>query len=1045
MEVGPGRGDKDEREGERLIPSNPSNATRCQIWRRGTALLVLGMWSVALLFLGQADADSFLPSLEVESLSVAPSVTSPGEPVRVEATVHNPSDQEAEFEVVLRVDDLTEEERLVGLPAGASQTVRFTVVRSEPGAHVARVGSQAVTFQVLSPQFVVRDLYLDPQVAVPGESILVRATVENAGSALGMYQIPLAIDGVVVDIRSDLLGVGQTSTVSFETVHNAPGSHTVLIGDVPGSIIVVSPAFDLHIPPSIGISLPTSSAADKDGNQLAITRDAVSLLATSDSMVVTLPAALPPGKTLDYFRDSVSGVVYEGGVVAIPLRNPAYKEVARLVVTTSLVSGDVAGVKLTSGKLMLVVPDTILQIPSSAAVVDLVSFGIEFPIVGLILDVPVRLTPGLRPGAEAMAAVELEARRKAKTLVQVIASATLEAPFQSPGGQDGLATVSFGVPSSWLPSVGSGTLEVALVRATGDVELSPVSETVPAGSQTMLKAKVSQGEGTFALVWLANGAPPKIRNVAMAAPVAVVGVPMEVRAVADAAPGESLLSNAVLLVNNEPVAVERVQVLEDGSMAAVFYLTVRTPGAYSLAVGGSEVKLQAGILDVLGHAQVSQLGVAPQQTAPGQPVELKATVSNVGPRSVVSQALLLVNSVPTDQQWLALSSGETTEVTFQLVGQREGTYQVALLNARGEFVVAREPTPASIQAIDLRVEPSTVEPGNPVTVTLVVKNTGEIEGMYLARLFVEQREVATREITVDGLTTLPAMFLLQPQGEGVFTVEAGGLRQPFAVISSVLRSDLVLESLVVGPPTVAGGEEVVATITIRNRAFTSASGVIAVLVNGEPVAQQEVTLDGRGKTQERVVFTRDTPGLYQVEVRQGVSADAISDVLKGEFLVTRRQSPASWDISRLEVLPQPAAPQEPLLISFLLSNLGQQEGEFTIQLEVDGVQEAQETVHVDSQTTLQVSLPLKGRPQGSYTLNISGTETRFAVGAAAQGTPATGATPGQTPATRATPGDIATERRVSPWIPLVVSGALAVIVVVPYWLYRRRGKNGTPG
>ncbi|MDO8750651.1 MAG: hypothetical protein Q7K03_05855 [Dehalococcoidia bacterium] len=1018
-----------------MIFSNRSNAIRGQRGRWSMALLALGVLSCALLLLGQAEADSFLPSLEVEDVSVAPSVTSPGEPVQVEANVHNPSAQEAQFEVVLRVDDLSEEVRAVRLPAGATQTLRFTVVRSEPGAHVARVGSQAATFQVLSPQFVVRDLYVDPPVAAVGESILVRATVENAGSARGMYEVPLAIDGVVVDIRNGLLDVGQTGTVAFETVPKAPGSYTVLVGDAPGSITVVSPAFDLRIASSIRISLPTSSAADKDGNRLAITQDVVGLLTTANTIVVTLPAALPPGKTLGYFRDSTSGIAYEGGVVTIPLRNPAYKEMARLVVITSLIAGDGTGVKLTSGKLMLVVPDTLLQIPTSAAVVEPVTFGMEIPLAGLKLDVPVRLTPGLRPGAKARAAVELEARKKAQTLVQVVAAATVEAPFQGLGGQDGLATVSFGVPSAWLPSVGSGTLEVALVKATGGVELSPISETVPAGTQTVLKAKVSQGEGTFALVWLSQGPPPKTRNVVMAAPVAVVGVPMEVRAVAEAAPGGPLLSNAVLLVNNEPVAVERVQVLKDGSSASIFYLILRTPGAYSLTVEGSEAKLKAGVGDVLGHIQVSQMSVSPQKASPGQPVELKATVSNVGPRLVASQAQLLVNGVPTEQRWLALSPGETTGVSFQLVGRREGTYQVALLNARGEFVVAREATPASIQATDLRVEPSTVEPGKPVIVTIVVKNRGELKGTYLARLFVEKREVARREITIDGLTTLPATFPFQPQGEGVFSVEAGGLSQYFAVISSALRSDLVLESLEVDPPTVAGGEQVVATITIRNRAFTSASGVIAVFVNGELVTQREVTLGSRGRTQERVVFSRDTPGMYQVEVRQGVSADAISDVLKAQFLVTRRQSAASWEISRLEVLPQPAAPQEPLIVSFLLSNLGQQEGEFTVLAQVDGVQEAQQTVRVGPQTTLQVSLPLRGRPSGSYVLDVSGTQTRFTVGAGVQGTPVAGTTPGQT----------ATERRVSPWIPLGVSGALAVIGGLTYWLYRSRRKDDTAG
>jgi len=656
----------------------------------------------------------------------------------------------------------------------------------------------------------------------------------------------------------------------------------------------------------------------------------------------------------------------------------------------------------------------------------------EAPMAGLKLGAPVRLTPGLRPVAKVVAAMALEARKKGKTLASVIASATVEAPVNVSGGQESVATVAFGVPSSWLESARDGALEVALVKESGAVELSSINETVAAGAQTVVKAKVSQGVGTFALVLLASGPPPAIEKLVLSEPVAVVGVPIEVRA--EVAASVVSPSNALLRVNGEPVAVAPVRVLEGGNRAATFYLTVRAPGAYTVAVESKESKLEAAPRDVLGHVQVSRMEVRPQQATPGQAVELKATLSNVGPRRVVSEALLLVNDVPVERRLLALSPSETTEASFNLAPKRDGTYRVALLNARTEFTMVSAPTPASFRLEDLRVEPSTAEPGQPVAVRFAVRNIGELEGTYLAKLFVERREKDRKEVVVGGLTTLPATFTFQPEGEGVFMVDVGELRQYFVVISPIRRSDLVLETLEIEPPTLAGGEQVVATVNIRNRATSTATGVVTVLVNGEVVAQRKVTLEARGRTQETFVLSRDAPGLYEVEVQQGVSADAVSDVLKGHFLVTRKQSPASWEISRLEVLPQPAASQEPVAVTFLLSNLGQQEGELTVTVTVDGVREIEQTLRLGPQTTREVSLPLGGRPAGKYVISVNGTETSFIVTGGAENTPEAGITPGT-----AVAGPGATL-----WPILLGAGVLVVVLGVVYWLSRRRGAGGTP-
>ena len=1029
-----------------MLVSQRSGAMRG--WSGQRALLVLGLLIVghALLATVLASAASPAPALEIIDVSVAPLAVGPGEPVTVETNVHNPSNQEAEFGIVLLVDEVPEEEQAVSLPARATRTLRFTVVRAEPGPHVVRVGPHAATFQVLSAQFVIRDLSVNPPAVAPGEPVTILATVENVGAAHGMFQVPLVIDGSVVDVRTDLLHAGQSTVVSFETIPKASGSYTVLVGDLAGAFTAVSPAFDVRILSSIRISHPTTTSTDEAGASLDIPQDVVTLSAASDAVEVTLPVALSPGDTLGSFRDSVSGIVYDGATLVIPLRDAVYREVARLVVTPGLIAGQGTHARLTADKLRLVVPDTPLNLPPSALSVEPVSFGMELPLKDLKLDTPLSLTPGLRPAPGILARVELQARAQARTVAEVVASATVEIPASLSREPGTVATVAFGVPSSWLESVNAEALEVARIEESGAVELSPISEMVPADGQTLLKAEVSDGRGIFVLLVLSAGAPPEISQVVLSESATIVGVPLEIRALVEAVEGEAVPANAVLWVNREPVAVEPVQSLEDGSRAALFYLTVRTPGEYALAGEETDAIVRAGVRDVLGHAQVFYFNISPQQAAPGESVEVAATVGNVGPRIVVSEVILLVNNVPTEKQLLAITAGDVADVRFDLTRQREGVYEVSLLNARGAFTLVTEPTPASFQVTDLKVEPATVDPGQPVTVTFTLKNTGELEGSYQIRVFLNRLEEERRELPVSGLTTLPLTFPLQPKGEGIFTVEVAGLRRTFVVVSPEQRSDLVLQTLSVDPPTVAGGEPVVVTVDIRNRATESAAGVLTALVNGEIVGQRELVVDGRGTTQETFFLSEETPGLYQVEVRQGLSADVVTSVLKGEFLVTRKQAPASWEIFRLEVTPQPARPHEALSVSFLLSNLGEQKGEVTVTVEVDGVREIEETLRVGPQTTQPVTFPLEGRPEGTYIVAVNGIEVQFhVVGTTEEPTPTE--EPEETPVVGVTPSEVTAEEeeKEKPWMTAILVAVLAAVIGVVYGFFRWRRAGRSTG
>ena len=227
----------------------------------------------------------------------------------------------------------------------------------------------------LSAQFQIRDLSSIPPVVAPGEPVRLRATVENVGAALGIFQVPLAVNGVLLDVRSGLLAVGESRVVTFETVARASGTYTVLVGNVPGVFTVVSPVFDVTIPSLIPISLPTTVGLSIAGTKLEITGNVVTLKTASAELEVTLPVRLESGDILDNFRDSVSGISYDGDALVIPIRNALYEVVARLTAAPRGVERRGNTAIVTADGLRLVVPEALLQLPPSSDVTGSVSFG----------------------------------------------------------------------------------------------------------------------------------------------------------------------------------------------------------------------------------------------------------------------------------------------------------------------------------------------------------------------------------------------------------------------------------------------------------------------------------------------------------------------------------------------------------------------------------------------------------------------------------------------------------------------------------------------
>ncbi|MBI4339448.1 MAG: hypothetical protein HY680_05795 [Chloroflexi bacterium] len=999
------------------------------------ALAMLLAWALSLLAYSVGAVDAPLVQAEVLDISLGSLVANPGDPVRVEAKVRNPGEAEAQLNVVVYLDEAPVGARVITLPSGAVQTLRFSVMSEQPGAHVVRIGPQAATYQVLAPEIRLRGLTVSPGLVAPGELVRVSAAAANVGPVPGVYQAPLMVNNTVVDARSDLLPVGGEAAIVFTVARKDPGVYAVQVGDLLGGFIVVGRDMDVAVPASLPIVPARATALSTGGTPLPVTGGVVTLLGTQGLPQVALPLRLAPGEGLGSFQEPVSGVTYENGLLSLPVKDELNRTAARLELAPEgwSTTGDAA--LMTPRSLRLVVPDTLLRLPLSVTAAAPVTLSMESALASLELGKPLRIVPGLEPAAPGRAALEAAAQGQGKRVREVIAAASVEAPGAPPEGLRAGTAVAFGVPAVWLSTVEEKALYAARIAPSGAVELSPVVLALAQPGRASLRASFASPHGAFFLLALEPAVKPIASRMELSATLVPVDGALTVRAYGDGAGAEGeALGNLVLTLDGQPMAIAQASAMADGGWEAVYYVAVAEAGSHELAVGEARAQFEAAPRDLVGHVQVVSIDASPKSVLPGQPVEVRATLANVGTRRLLTPALLEVNGAPSEERLVALDPGERAGLSFALMKAREGSYEVALLGRRARFNVAAQPKPGEVYASDLVVEPSSVDVGQPAQARLLLSNGGELPAAHTLRVFLNGREVHRREITLAGLTTMPAVVPLQPVDQGILTVEVEGMRRQIVVISPLQKADLVVMRLDLDPATISGGQKMTATVEIRNRLAEQTSSTLYVLVNGRLVAQADLDVLPQATVQRQFVLTEEVPGLYEVEMRLGRSAESVVSIYKGQFLVILAQTPPSWEIASLEVLPRPASPGEPLQVSFLLSNLGQQGGDLEVVVRVDGQIESQRTVSLGPQSTRPVSFSLPGKPAGTYLLDVNGTTVQFQVPPLPTATPPL---PTPTPAAATQGGSE------GPGILWVIAGAVALAAgaLATYLLRDRRPRS----
>jgi len=191
------------------------------------------------------------------------------------------------------------------------------------------------------------------------------------------------------------------------------------------------------------------------------------------------------------------------------------------------------------------------------------------------------------------------------------------------------------------------------------------------------------------------------------------------------------------------------------------------------------------------------------EAAPGEKVNISTSVANTGGMEGSYTVVLKLNGVKEAEKNVTLGAGKSQEVSFSVSREEAGSYAVTVDSLTGNFTVVvppPPPAPAAFSVTNLSIQPTEAQPKEPVSITMLVANTGGTEGSYSVVLKINGVKEAEKSVTVAAGSRQTVTFSVIREKAGGYTVTADGVSGSFTVAEVALPRPPPEEVPPVKPP-----------------------------------------------------------------------------------------------------------------------------------------------------------------------------------------------------------------------------------------------------
>ena len=844
--------------------------------------------------------------------------TSPnaGDPVTARVRITNTTDQTVVGDVELLVNGTVhhtfEGLRLTRRSSKTLVTPRDNpIIRTEAGVFAVQVGEELETFTIAAANIVVTNLRATPKTVGVGSDVEIRLVITNEGAVAGPYSVNISVDGDT-DLRTGVLTPEQSVRVFRRVTIEAPlegidavGPHSVQVNGQSDRYRVVPPLIDSGVPRTREFNRGTTTSKSSTGISLTVEEGPIRF--GDGSITLTLPLSPPLG--VDFFEVNNFVDISSGlSIIGTDVFVPLIDPV----------SGESEGLRI----------EGTLEAPLTGTDVSDGATG-TFEELNLVSD------------------EQTEDLSDDDPMVGKLGASFIAGLDRLPEGVSIEVTIKKELPDEGKTLVEQAARDLADPKIIANEAGTVTIETTNLPNDNVTDVEISIMVG---FDWVLEFGRANIRIAHLAA------------------------DGSVELLETECT----------GPNADLQFTCVGTTQS-----GFFEFNLLA-LATPREEFKATSLRIEPTVAEPGESIEISVDIANSGRLTDSFSSILKIQRPgsiefePVDVKRITLEGGETGTVSFFVTNSDPGHYRVEVEGLPGEFDVFSKIGSDDLGLADLKVlrrgqelaAGETVEPGDPLQFSVTVLNNGAIDG------------VADVEFRINGVLSelralaLPARGRLEdvrfdftPPAEGTYVVELVGPQERASVGTEITAEIEPLPALFrssdleISPVEAIPGQEITIIFQLSNIGELPGSFTATLLLDGQEVATQDVTVDELSVVPVTFSLTApDEAGDYTIEVEDLDGSLRVIDVGR----------------VRVESITVPSLVDPGALVSLFVEvvNEGEVAQSRTLSLTLDGAVIDERDVDLDPLARSTVTFTFTAPTAvGSHEVEVDGITRRFEVGA----------------------------------------------------------------
>ena len=273
-----------------------------------------------------------------------------------------------------------------------------------------------------------------------------------------------------------------------------------------------------------------------------------------------------------------------------------------------------------------------------------------------------------------------------------------------------------------------------------------------------------------------------------------------------------------------------------------------------------KIELYFDITEGAAVFELNSLTINPSSIRVGDTITVSIDCRNEGNKAGSYTVTLMINGEVEDEKTVTVAPNESTTISFDAPTSEKGIYSVEIEGLTGSYEVV---APASLVTSGLTIEPSTVQIGESVAITIDVSNVGGQEGSHLAVFKVNGVTEDEYEVSLESDVSQTITFEYIPTQSGTFIVDLDGLTGSITVLEP---ASIDVSNLVIDPESLMEDESVTISVECSNFGGVSGSYDVVLEIDGETKDTSSVTVEAGESTTVSFEVSAPEEGSYSVDV-----------------------------------------------------------------------------------------------------------------------------------------------------------------------------------